>query len=80
MADHGSPNGRSSWDPMLVLLAIIGDEEKAGYEVVKGTARVDEGDGANYFTRSKDGKHAFVVKKKENAYYEKMIDDIIENR
>ena len=80
MADHGSPNGRNSWDPMLVLLAIIGDEGKAGYEVVKGRARVDESDGANYFTRSKDGKHAFVVKAKENAYYEKMIDSIIENR
>ena len=31
LADHGSPNGRHSWDPMLVLLALIGDEAAAGY-------------------------------------------------
>ena len=28
--DHGSQNGRHSWDPMLVLLALIGDENEAG--------------------------------------------------
>ena len=40
LCDHGSKNGRHSWDPMLVNLAIIGDEQKAGYNTVCGTASV----------------------------------------
>lgn len=75
--DHGSSNGRSSWDPMLALLALIGDEEKAGYECVRGTASVDDETGRNHFVCAKDGKHAYVVKKQENSYYEKTINRII---
>lgn len=78
LADHGSPAGRYSWDPMLVLLAVIGEEEKAGYERVCGTARVDAETGKNYFVRHADGKHAFVVKTKENSYYEKCINQRIQ--
>ena len=43
--DDGSHNGRSSWDPML--MALIGDEHEAGYDVVTGYASVDAEDGAN---------------------------------
>ncbi|MBQ7378966.1 MAG: hypothetical protein IJW70_04710 [Clostridia bacterium] len=42
LLDHGSKNGRHSWDPMLVLMALLGDEEIAGYRTVSGTASVDE--------------------------------------
>ena len=41
LADHGSVYGRMSWDPMLVLLALIGDENKAGYSVVTVKAAVN---------------------------------------
>ena len=41
LCDHGSQKGRMSWDPMLVLLAITGDESAAGYDVVRGIASVD---------------------------------------
>ena len=51
LRDHGSGNGRHSWDPMLVLMALIGDEEKAGYKTVTGTASVDAESGKNYFIR-----------------------------
>jgi hypothetical protein len=74
LVDHGSRDGRHSWDPMLVLMALIGDEAEAGYDVVVGHASVDPKDGANYFDRRADGLHRFVVKKKENAYYEQEID------
>ena len=73
LCDHGSGNGRSSWDPMLCLLACVGDEESAGYDVVRGKAWVDPETGANYFQRDEKGPHAYVIKKRENAYYEAAI-------
>ena len=69
MIDHGSIDGRSSWDPMLVLLAMIGDPEKAGYKCVYGKARVDETDGSNTFTECADGPHRYVVKMYDDAWY-----------
>lgn len=78
LVDHGSANGRCSWDPMLVQMALIGDEEKAGYRVVRGKARVDAQSGANYFERSEDGPHAFVVKAQPNGWYEQQINALIE--
>jgi len=77
MCVHGSPKGRMSWDPMTALMAIIGDEEEAGYDVVRGFARVDALTGANYFTRDENGPHSFVVKKWENERYERMIEERI---
>lgn len=73
---HGSQNGRSSWDPMLVLLAIINDEEKAGYESVHGKACADPETGINNFTQG-DGNHIYVKKKFEDSYYADMIDELI---
>ncbi len=73
LVDHKSYNGRSSWDPMLALMAIVGDEETAGYDVVRGTARVDAESGANNFEVSENGKHAYVVKNRDNEFYVDMI-------
>jgi hypothetical protein len=78
ISDHGFPNGRSSWDPMLVLMAIIGDEEKAGYTTVRGKARVCSRTGKNYFKEGPRGKHRYVVKSRENSYYSNLINSIIE--
>lgn len=75
--DHGSKNGRHSWDPMLVFMAIIGDEEMAGYRTVSGTASVDEQTGANYFVPNVYGSHKFVVKKYGNSYYEEQINNLL---
>lgn len=77
MCDHGSPNGRHSWDPMLALLALTGDEEAAGYDTVQGTARVDIETGANHFTPSPDGLHRFVRCKFPPAYYADAIDRLV---
>ena len=60
---------------MLCMLAITGDEEKAGYKTVCGTARVEEGTGKNYFTECENGLHKFVVKAKENDYYKTIINE-----
>ena len=78
LIDHGSRNGRSSWDPMLVLMAIIGDEAAAGYDTVSGTAQVDPATGENHFTAAKDGRHKYVIKRYENDYYKKAINRIIQ--
>ena len=75
--DHGSCDGRSSWDPMLCLLALIGNEEKAEYSVVIGTASVDASTGENYFTVNSDGPHKYVVKQKEDTYYADAINKLI---
>ena len=77
MCDHKSQNGRSSWDPMTVCLALAGDEKKAGYGAVFGTARVDGESGANYFEVHTAGKHAYVTKLYEDEYYKKLINDLI---
>ncbi len=77
LCDHGSGNGRSSWDPMLCLMAIIGDESDAGYDVVCGTASVDIESGANHFLADNNGLHKYVVKKKDNEYYKTAINERI---
>ena len=69
MCDHGSYNGRHSWDPMTALMAIIGDEAEAGYDTVQGTGRVDPLTGQNYFTKAADGLHRYVIKNRPNDYY-----------
>ncbi len=73
LVDHGSHNGRSSWDPMLCLLAVIGEEEAAGYSVVRGTACVDAVDGKNHFIPAVDGRHCYVIKTKEDSFYSDAI-------
>ena len=73
LQDHGSANGRCSWDPMTALMAVIGDEVQAGYDVVCGKASVDPATGENYFEPAEDGPHCYVIKKFEDAYYENAI-------
>ncbi len=75
--DHGSRNGRHSWDPMLVLMSLIGDEGKAGYKTVVGTASVDSESGKNYFIKSDAGNHKFVIKQRENCFYGEQINRLL---
>lgn len=77
LCDHGSANGRSSWDPMLVELALTGETEKAGYDVVKGWASVNQLTGENNFKQDPSGKHAYVIKNREDEYFRKFIDEKI---
>ena len=77
LVDHGSADGRHSWDPMLVLMALEGDEEAAGYETSVGVASVDSETGANYFVKDPEGKHKYVIKKYENSFYENRINSLI---
>ena len=76
LTDYGSPQGRMSWDPMLVHLAVIGDPAQAGYTVVSGTAAVDPETGINRFTVG-EGRHRYVVKAREDSFYAEAIDAII---
>ena len=76
LSDHGSGSGRESWDPMLATLAIIGDNEKAGYKTVKGYATVDE-EGTNFFKEDENGPHEYVVKAHNDSYYSEMINNLI---
>ena len=74
--DHGSGSGRESWDPMLVVLALIGDNERAGYKTVRGKATIDEM-GRNYFEENENGPHEYVVKAYPDEYYINIIDSLI---
>lgn len=80
LCDHGSMLGRSSWDPMLVQLALTGDPGKAGYEVVTGKASVDPLTGENDFKLDPTGKHGYVKKKMPDEYYRRLIDENIASR
>ncbi len=74
LIDHGSPKGRCSWDPMLVLLGVDGDPEHAGYRCVRGRAEVNAVDGANRFYPDVAGKHRYVVKMRPDTFYADEID------
>ncbi|MBR3588319.1 MAG: hypothetical protein IKL16_02025 [Clostridia bacterium] len=76
MKAHGSENGRCSWDPMTALLAVIGDEEKAGYDKVYGNFTFDE-NGKNYFIPDESSDRCFVVKKYDDAFYSRKINELI---
>ena len=76
--DYGAGEGRHSWDPMLVMMALIGDEGTAGYDVVCGKATLDAETGENFFERYESGPHKFVVKRFDNSYYENQINNAIE--
>lgn len=76
LADHGSGGGRESWDPMLAVLALTNDNEKAGYDTVKGIATVNE-EGANFFLEDENGKHEYVVRKYEKSFYSDIINNLI---
>lgn len=77
MAARGSQGGRSSWDPMLTLMAIINDEEAAGYKRITGKACVNPMTGENNFTESPNGNHAYVVKAQPDSYYSELINSLI---
>ena len=74
LRDFGAPKGRDSWDPMLVQLALIGDEQAAGYRTVTGRAAVDADTGINRFTPDPNGPHAYVIKAQPDSYYAEQID------
>ena len=78
LRDHGSANGRMSWDPMLVLMALIGDEQKAGYRTVRGRASVRAEDGANFFEEQPDGSHCYIIRDKETDFYRDWINRLIQ--
>ena len=80
LCDFGSPEGRKSWDPMLALLAVIGDCEAAGYEAVRGTARVDAHTGENTFLPSPSGLHRYVKMKMLPAFYKEQINQRIRSQ
>ena len=70
---HGSINGRSSWDPMLVLLALTEDPAEAGYTLRRGYASVDPETGENRFRYDDGGPHAYVVKTMPDSWYEEKL-------
>ncbi len=76
MVAHGSGQGRSSWDPMTVLLAAAGSPKRAGYDEVRGVASSDKLTGVNRFRRDENGPHRFVVKAYPDAYYQGAIDNL----
>lgn len=80
LCDHGSPHGRSSWDPMLVELALIGDTSAAGYDTVRGYAHVDAQTGENTFTPDESGPHRYVVRRHAPDVYAQRIDHLIEEK
>ncbi len=76
-AAHCSSGGRPSWDPMTAVYAIIGDADKAGYKKVWGRAEVDPKTGKNRFEANANGKHSYLVKEKEDAFYKSQIERLL---
>ncbi len=78
MRDWGAEDGRSSWDPMLVMAA-LDDKFLGAFDYVLGKASVDES-GRNYFEISDAGAQAYAVKKMPDAYYEDTINGFLKDR
>lgn len=87
-ADHGSPGGRSAWDPMLVALSaecppggstFPTDTQlaQAGYTLIRGHASVTRETGVNRFAVSPDGMHGFVKKCRADDWFEQKIDAML---
>ena len=70
---HGSCSGRSSWDPMLILLALTDNIEQAGYTVRRGYASADPESGFNSFRYDENGPHCYVIKKHPDSWYEDQL-------
>ncbi len=68
MRAHGSEKGRNSWDPMTALLAVIGDEETAGYEKHHGIFSFDA-DGGSHFSSDTSSDRCYVTKKYDDSFY-----------
>ena len=77
LKDHGSENGRHSWDPMLALLALAGDPAAAGYRAVYGQAKIDPGDGKNQWIADGHGSQRYVVKTRPDDFYRNAINAMI---
>ena len=75
---NGCKCGRFSWDPMLVLTAIINDEAAADYDTVRGVAHVDAETGYDTFTEDESGTHAYLVQRLKNEEYAAVIDELLE--
>ncbi|MBR5424392.1 MAG: hypothetical protein IK108_10315 [Clostridia bacterium] len=74
---HRSPRGRPSWDPMTALFALTRDAEKAGYRRVFGRASVDPKTGRNSFEAFAGGPHSYLVKEKEDRFYQNRLNEIL---
>ena len=61
---------------MLVLLALVGDIEKAGYSCKQGTASLTD-NGSNHFEFSQNGKHRFVIRNHKPKWYKERINEIL---
>ncbi len=75
MQDYGTPEGRASWDPLLIM-AGLDDKFLDCFAYVVGNAYIDE-HGKNHFVEGAEGKHQYIVKTKEDSYYEKIIDSFL---
>ncbi len=87
-ADHGSANGRSAWDPMLVTLAaacpLLYPEfpsteqfSAAGYKLIRGWTCVHPDTGENTFRADPHAPHGYVKKLQPDIWYEKQLDALL---
>lgn len=74
----GRADGRESWDPITGLLAIAQDPFRAGFDLVRGGNVVDASTGVNVFTPNAGGKDYYLVKAREKADYESLINQLLD--
>jgi purine nucleosidase len=77
LVDYGSPTGRPAWDPLLTVLACVGDATACGYTTVQGTAAVNASTGANTWTNDANGLHQYVVKNKTDAEFAADVNNLL---
>ena len=61
-------NGRESWDPLTMWFGIIGNANKCGYNLTRGTYSIDA-EGNSNFTANDNGNHYILSKLYNNVNY-----------
>lgn len=69
-------NGRDAWDPLTVLYACMNNKEKMFFNEIQGINVVNN-DGSNTFTNSTTGRHYYCTKKKNNSWYQYILNTIL---
>lgn len=74
---HGSAEGRFMWDPLTLVIGILGSPEKAGFESVRGTCIVNPETGENTFAENPNGKHTYVKMTHEPEWYAERLNAML---
>lgn len=81
MFKHGGASevrdGRHGWDPITMAAACLGDGQKMGFELVRGTVLYNSTNSTNTFSEDAYGQHYYLKRKYDDDYYKIYMNHIL---